>query len=671
MPVNKIKKVNLVVHDSVYSNFISKLQEAGIIHIDDQILEQVEKELNIDKNDFIIENEDKLKNYISIIDKLFERSLSISIRFQNTWRGEIVNNFISKIEILSKPEFYRLLNDFDYEKILNELNKLLDEEKNLLSEIEKYQSRLNALLPIVNLPIALESIRNTGNCYINLFTISVTKLNQFREELGKSNIEPLYQIYYVSIYEGNIFFILVSYKDIYNVLYQLIKKHGGEEYIFAETNGTISENIEKYKKLIEENNYKIEEIYNSVVDIIEVYGKSIKVFYDEVFTLFGKGKIEQKLLKTETTKIIIGWVLEKDIEEFKKIINNYPYIIYDIKEPDENDQPPVELKNKKIVEPYELLTELYSLPKYEEIDPTPLMAPVFPILFGICLGDAGYGFLVFIVSLILIKKFNAGKLINVLFQSSIFTMIFGVLTGTYFGTILNLLRESFPKLASFIDKFIWFDPLSNPMKLLVFALQIGIVEIAFSFLVAFYTQIKSKQYIKAFTQTLAYFFIIITGSFLVSTLFGFSLPSLVKTIFAIIALICVLSLLIFSANEEKSAFEKGIGKFFAIYNIFGIMGDILSFSRLLALGLSTSVIAMVANITAQILRGSKFNLMSWFLSLIPLLMIHGINLALGLLGSFVHSMRLQFVEFFKNFYEGGGKKWSPFKRVHKYSVIAK
>jgi len=154
-------------------------------------------------------------------------------------------------------------------------------------------------------------------------------------------------------------------------------------------------------------------------------------------------------------------------------------------------------------------------------------------------------------------------------------------------------------------------------------------------------------------------------------MFRFALPPLIKTIFAIICSVCILSLLIFSANNEKSAFEKGIGKFFAIYNIAGIMGDILSFSRLLALGLSTSVIAMVANITAQIIRGSKFNPVTWLFSLVPIFLLHGINFILGLLGAFVHSMRLQFVEFFKNFYEGGGRKWTPFKRIHKYSIITK
>lgn len=671
MPVNKVKKVNLIIHDSIYEEVISKLQESGIIHVDEVLLEKIEKELNLSKNELFIENDEKLKHYISIIDKLFERVKLISVEFQDKEKEELLTNFVSKIETFSKSEFYRLIENFNYEKVLNEINDLLEKEKNLNNEIEKDRSRINALKPISNLSIPLEYLKDTEYCAIHLFVISKSKYNQFVEEIDNLEIEKLYSFYEISEYENNIFFILLSHKNIYQTIYQTVKKYGGEEYSISELNGTISENIIFYEKNIDKNILKIKEIHNTIFEIIKVYGKSIKAFYDDIFARFAKEKVEQKFLTTQTTKLLAGWVLEKDVDNLIKLLDSFDYIIYSLEDPKEDEEPPVLLVNKKIAEPFESLTELYSLPKYNEIDPTPLIAPIYPILFGICLGDAGYGLILFFATLFLSKKYKTEKLIKVLFQGSIWTIVFGILTGTYFGTRLDLLRLKAPALVDFIEKFIWFDPLKNPMKFFVLALQIGIVEMSYSFLVAFYTQIKSKDFYKAYTQTLPYFFITVCGSLLVSTIFGFKLPVLIINILFFICALSAASLLIFSANSEKTAFEKGIGKFFALYNIAGIMGDILSFSRLLALGLSSSVIATVANIIAEIFRGKKFNPITWLFSLVALLALHGINFALGILGSFVHSMRLQFVEFFKNFYEGGGRKWSPFKRVHRYSNIVK
>lgn len=678
MPVNKVKKINLIVHKSEYNDIINKLQESGIIHIDEEILGKIEEniekagnELGLNRQEIKTIEDDKQKNYILIIDKLFEKIKNIVVEFEDKEKQDLLNNFCNKIEVFTKTEYDRLIGDFNYDKILLEVNDLLEKEKRLSNDIEKDKARINSLKPISNLNIPLEYLKDSENCIIKLFEISRLQYKKFIEELERLDEKNIYQLYFISEYENNIFFVVISHKDIFQNIFQLIKKHGGEEYSLAEQDKTIVENISLYQQKIDQNFIKIKEIHNTLLEIIDVYGKSIKAFYDDIFAKFAKEKVEQKFVSTESIKFIVGWILEKDIDNFNKIISQFKFIEYSIEDPKPEDEPPVELKNKKIVQPFESLTELYSIPKYNEIDPTPLIAPIYPILFGICLGDAGYGLLLFIGSLFLMRQYKTEKLIKVFFQGSIWTIVFGVLTGTYFGTRLDLLANTAPNLTAFIRKMIWFDPLANPMKLLVLALQIGIFQMSCSFLIALITQIKSKEYYKAFTQTLAYFLITIAGSLLVSTMFGFVLPSNIKTILSIICGISVFSLVIFSANNEKSAFEKGIGKFFAVYNIAGIMGDILSFSRLLALGLSTSVIAMVANITAQIVRGSKFNPITWVLSLIPLLALHGINFLLGLLGAFVHSMRLQFVEFFKNFYEGGGKKWMPFKRIHKYSIIVK
>ncbi|MFN3411726.1 MAG: V-type ATP synthase subunit I, partial [Exilispira sp.] len=507
MPVNKVKKISLLIHKAEYEKLINKIQEDGIIHIDDQILEKVERQIALNKEEIKNIDNDKLKEYILIIDKLFERIKSISVEITVKDKQDILNNFCDKIEIFTKSEYEMLINNFNYEKILLQINELLEKEKNYLAEIEKDKSRINTLLPICNLNIPLEFLNDTENCHIRLFQIARLQYKKFLEELETLNEKNIYQIYYISEYENNIFFVLVSHKDIFQNLYQLIKKDGGEEYSLAEQKDTIAYNIEKYQQKIDENLVKIKNIHNTLAEIIDLYGKSIKAFYDDIFAKFAKEKVEQRFISTENVKYIIGWVLEKDIIRFENIIKDFKFIEYSIEEPAEDDEPPVELKNKKIVEPYESLTELYSIPKYNEIDPTPLIAPIYPVLFGICLGDAGYGLLLFIGSIFFMKRYKTEKLIKVFFQASIWTIVFGILTGTYFGTRLDLLRQNAPALANFIDKFIWFDPLANPMKLLVLALQIGIFQMSASFLIALITQIKSKEYYKAFTQTLAYFLI--------------------------------------------------------------------------------------------------------------------------------------------------------------------
>lgn len=671
MSVNKVKKVELIVHNLEYQEVVSTLQECGVIHIDYDALDSIEKNNTFQKKS-LDESEDFYRSILYSIDKLIQRAKNLEVELNDKSRAEIVKKFFSSKEHLSRTEFNRLIENTNFTSLISEIERLLEREKTLLSENEKLLDRIKALTPLENLSIPVSYIADTENVAIRLFVISKSKFINFKNGLDKDISSKLFEIYLLNEVDNNIYFIILSFHNIFQDIYSILRKNGGEEFNIIEKEGLVSEIINRYKNLINKNKDELSRIKTAFYEIIELHGKSLKAYYDDTFAKLMKLKNEEKFISTDSTRYLVGWLLEKNIEKLSSALEKFDLIFLKISDPAPDDNPPVSLSNPSLVEPYEMLTELYSLPKYREIDPTPLISWIFPILFGICLGDAGYGVVLFFGSLLARKQFKTGvtrQLIDILLQSGVWTVVFGIITGSYFGTRLDLLAVEVPYLYDFIMQFTVFVPLNNPMKLLVLALQIGIFQVSFSFGVAMYLQIKAKNYLKAFTQTFAYIVITITGSLLVSSMFGFYINPNIKLILGICSGLSLASLLIFSANTEKSAFEKGLGKFFAVYNVAGIMGDILSYSRLLALGLSSSVIAMVANIVAQLIRGSKFNPISWLFSVVVLVAFHALNIALNCLGGFVHSMRLQFVEFFKNFYEGGGKPFLPFKRIYKYSII--
>ena len=366
------------------------------------------------------------------------------------------------------------------------------------------------------------------------------------------------------------------------------------------------------------------------------------------------------VIATDETVIIEGWVPENRVSKIepavKKATDTYDI---EVRDPVDGEDVPTVLKNNKIVSQFEGITNMFSVPIYGGIDPNPVMAPWYWIIFGLMMGDAGYGAMMLILGLgfkYLIKpKGGTLALCNVILYSSITSIIAGVVFGSYFGSSL------LPPL--------WFSTISfggsgesgdsnGPIKMLIFTLVVGVLHIFTGILTKAYYDIKAGNVKDAIYDQFSWFFILLgICVFVVGK--ALDVPGFVAYVGIGMIGAGVIVVLCTAGREKPNIIGKAAGGLLGLYDITGYMSDILSYSRILALGLSTGVVGWVMNLLASMVAGS-IPVLGWVFAILIYIVGHVFNLVLGLLSAYVHDSRLQYIEFYGKFYEGNGRLFKPF-----------
>ncbi|MGC8976626.1 MAG: V-type ATPase 116kDa subunit family protein, partial [Candidatus Ratteibacteria bacterium] len=369
-------------------------------------------------------------------------------------------------------------------------------------------------------------------------------------------------------------------------------------------------------------------------------------------------------------KGIKGWVRENDIDILKKTVFEVlpeSHLIFE--DPEEGENVPILLENNKFIEPFEIVTDLYGRPTYKNIDPTGPLSLFFAFSFGFCLTDAGYGLLLVIISLILTKKFrflpNFVKFLRLLFLCGISTIIIGSLTGGWFGDTLYKLPDIF--IIKFLKNFVLLNPLEGGNKAMLFlliAIIFGYIQIIWGLILNLYIYLKRfplKYCGEAITLLLIQILVpFITIGYLKTKIF-------LKGPFFVLIL-CFLYLMSEKAKTQKEIMLKGFWAIYGVYSVIAgnLLGDVLSYSRLFGLGLTTSILGLVVN--QMVLMVKNIPYVGIFISFFVFIIGHFGNLMINLLGSYVHTSRLQYLEFFTKFFEGGGRFFKPFKEVRFYTL---
>lgn len=365
----------------------------------------------------------------------------------------------------------------------------------------------------------------------------------------------------------------------------------------------------------------------------------------------------------DAVKLIVGWTLEEKAEEVVAYLDANR-IFYEMEEPKLEDDVPVQIKNDSYSSLFEPILRMYSLPNYHDLDPTPFFAPFFMLFFGLCMGDAGYGLIILLVSLILRKKLSPemkgyGTLGIIL---GAMTMVCGALTGSFLGIDLNQADWAFlaPIKPYFISdaNFTIFG--YSPM--MVISVIIGLIQVLLGMVMAGMKAAKlygwkygvgKMSWVVALLSAIACFGI---------PACGVALPMVVTYVLYALIGVSVLGIFFFNSPDKNIVVNFGSGLWDTYGMATGLLGDLLSYIRLFALGLTGGVLGGVFNQLAMDLTADLSWAIRWLPMLIILLLGHGINFALCMISSFVHPMRLTFVEFFKNAnFEGGGKEYSPFR----------
>ena len=353
---------------------------------------------------------------------------------------------------------------------------------------------------------------------------------------------------------------------------------------------------------------------------------------------------KSRLVGTDKVFLLEGWLPADRCAEIEKTLEPFTCAI-ETREPTENEYPqvPVQLKNNKLTRPLNMVTEMYSLPAYGTLDPNPLMAPFFILFYGIMMADMGYGLLMMIASVIISKKYRpkgtSGELFSLLGLCGISTFIMGALTGGFFGDFLTqLVAIVSPGTVFALPKL--FDPLDDLTMILIGSMALGMVQIVTGMAISLIEKCKRKKFLDAFFEEITWWTVFI----------GIALLALGKGA-AVLYVGCALVLL--GPIVQGKGWGKLTGVFGSLYNhVTGYFGDILSYTRLMALMLAGSVIAQVFNMLAAM----PGNVIAF---IIISMLGNAMNFGLNLLGCYVHDLRLQCLEFFNKFYVDGGKPFRP------------
>ncbi len=378
----------------------------------------------------------------------------------------------------------------------------------------------------------------------------------------------------------------------------------------------------------------------------------IKLWYDRLTLEIDAAEARQKLLVTDKAFALTGWVDEPHVPALEALLGEF-CCAWALSDPGEDDQVPIRLQNNSLTRPLNMVTEMYSLPDYRNIDPNPLIAPFFCVFFGMMFNDLGYGLVFIILSLIVQKKFRLLRgmknMMQLMLECGVTTAVFGILTGSFFGDAVTQIALLFGKDVTLPALL---RPMENPLQILIISLALGVFQILFGMGVKAYILIRDGHPWDALMDVGSWWLLFA----------GIAVGALGGT--WLIALAGVLALLLTQGRAKPTFMGKLVGGLASLYDITSYFSDILSYSRIMALMLAGGIVASIVNIL-----GGLFGSIVMF---IPIFIVgHVFNIGINVIGTYVHAARLQYLEFFGKFYADGGKAFRPLEVKTKYFDIVK
>ncbi|MCL5981464.1 MAG: V-type ATP synthase subunit I [Firmicutes bacterium] len=637
MAIAKMSRLYLVAHQAEKDEVLDVLQQMGVVEIS------------------VIQSADDTEDWAALVDRdqAHEEvhsleTVLVDVRFALDFLNRHYPAKKNLLDVLGGNRVLMTLEEFTAQQeewsgrvrdVSVALRKVDERLMSLRNEETRLQNLKSQLIPWSKLDVPLEEVRATDSVHVELGTMPTADAPAFRTQLA-AGVDGAF-LSEVNADRKDTYFFLVYSAGEAEEAQAILKQFNFSRYQFPSLRGTPAENLAN----IQDGLAAVATERQGALADAEKHKEHRGVinFYSDYLTAErDKKQVVDSFVCTKHSFVVEGWVREADLGTLKKrLAERSETAEVFSRPPQENEAFPVLLENNRFVAPFEFITQLYGTPAPRSVDPTLPLAPFFVVFFGLCLSDAGYGVLLSALTGLALWKLRmavmARKIMWVLFAGGLSTIFFGVLISGWFG------------------EAIWgapffFNALDDPMRMLIYSLGIGLVQIFFGMGIKFYCNVRDGKILAAISDQLFWAMLII-GLLLLA------LPDM-SGVGRNLALFSAAGLVLTQGRAQRSIVMKFLSGLFSLYNITGVLGDILSYSRLLALGLATSVIAMAINMLAGLLGGTSIG----FIIMIILLVVgHIFNLVINILGSYVHSSRLQYLEFFNRFYEGGGRPFKPFR----------
>lgn len=424
----------------------------------------------------------------------------------------------------------------------------------------------------------------------------------------------------------------------------------------------VKQRVDEYEEKIKTLTNAVEHAENKLRGMKDEAEK-LKFAYDYFTVKYDEYSNLSKAAFSESSIVLSGYVPEKYADKLIKTVEKLGGAAV-VCEPDENDENvPVALSNGGFAEPVEGITEMYALPGKHDIDPSGVMAFFYYLLFGMMLSDAGYGVLMTLGTWFILKKTGVEgsmrRTMKMFFYCGISTTIWGALFGSWFGDIVGVICTNFLGYETAPSLALWFEPIKDPIKLLLFSFIIGICHLFLGLIVFGVMQWRQGDKVSAVLDTVPIMMTVLGAAPLAGSILAPGIPPVVMEIAKCLAIAGVVLIVLTNSRSSKNILARLGGGLYGLYNIAsGYLSDILSYSRLLALGLATGSIASVVNMMGSMVENP---VLKGILLTVVFIVGHTLNMAINVLGAYVHTNRLQFVELFSKFYEGGGRAFQPLK----------
>ena len=538
-----------------------------------------------------------------------------------------------------------LRQDLEKAETLNDRDSQI---RRIQSEEARLRTELEGLTPWLELEEPLNGA-GTKRCAVALGGVPLEVDMDAVADAAESATEAV-QLTLISEDDKQHYFAVIALREELPAVTESLRTVGFTPVTFPDKTGTARENADSLRRELDGLAARREELTASICRVAP-HGPALRLSADRMAAELARQEAIERLMGTDSVVVLTGWCPAPETESLEKILGGFD-CAWELEDPGAEEYPdvPVQLQNGKFSEPMNLITEMYSLPAYDGIDPNPLMAPFFVLFYGIMMADMGYGVLMMLASWLVLRKMRprggTKHLITLLGYAGVSTFVFGALSGGFFGDLLPQIAMMVNPDTTFTALPALFTPLDDTIMILIASLVIGVIQIFTGMIVSVRYKCKNGEGWSALFEEGAWWFILIGVALLVLGVGSVGGVPVVLILGAV--------LLAVGQFVMKKSFAGGLmGLFGGIYNgVTGYFSDILSYSRLMALMLSGSVIASVFN-TLGAMTGNPI------LFFVIAMVGNGLNFALNLLGCFVHDLRLQVLEFFGRFYQEGGKPFRP------------
>lgn len=541
-----------------------------------------------------------------------------------------------------------------------------DRIKRITAEESRQRMLAESLQPWLDLdiPLGMEGTQR-ANVLLGSFTLK-TDLDAVSAALADACEEA--ELFRVYEDKTSRYVAIVCIREGLGSVQEVLRTFGFAQAAFAGMQSTARQTLSEATRALEELAAEKSACEGSIVGE-SVRRDELKLACDRVSTKIAVAEAEGRLYGTDSVVFMQGWMPAEREGELARVFDKYD-CAWECRAPEEDEYPsvPVSLKNNKFTNALNMVTNMYSLPAYGSVDPNPLMAPFFIIFYGLMMADMGYGLLMIIAAVVALTKIKprGGSLCfcQLLLYGGISTFIMGALTGGLFGDAPYQLVHMFNPASTWEGLPYLFNPVNNSSLVLYGAMVLGVIHLNTGMAVSFYLKAKRGNIMDGLFEEAPLWVILIGG-----VMMGLKLLGVTDALFTAgkVVLIIGAVALLFGAGRHAKGFGKLTAALSCIYNtLTGWFGDILSYSRIMALMLAGSVVAQVFNNIAAMPSANGVSVISIIAFIVIFLIGHALNFALNLLGCFVHDLRLQCLEFFGKFYEDGGKPFDPLRIKSKY-----